>query len=48
MLELRVERNGANLNACDWQISQHSTISDAQYLWSRLLQSVQPGKATQT
>ncbi|KAL2311496.1 hypothetical protein Nmel_003217 [Mimus melanotis] len=32
MLEPRVERNGANLNACDWQISQHNTISDAQYL----------------
>lgn len=32
MLELRVERNSANLNACGWQISQHSTISDAQYL----------------
>lgn len=47
MLEFRGERNGANLNVCDWRISQHSSISDAQYLWSGLLQSVQPGEPTQ-
>lgn len=47
MLEFWDERNCAHLNVCDWRISQHRTISDAQYLWSRLLQSVQPGEPTQ-